>query len=169
MTTTSKPRATLTMPSDTELVITREFNAPRALLFEALSKPEHVKRWYGLRQLTMPVCEMDFRPGGKWRYVLHDTAHGMDHAFSGEYKEIDAPARIVSSERYEAIPEQRLSRDRHPRRGRRQDDADVASRVSVEGPSRRARDVGNGSRACRRPTSGSTSCSPRSARTRDTR
>jgi len=92
------------MPSDTELVITREFNAPRALLFEALSKPEHVKRWYGLRQLTMPVCEMDFRPGGKWRYVLHDTAHGMDHAFSGEYKEIVAPARIVSTERYEAIP-----------------------------------------------------------------
>jgi len=47
MTTTSKPRATLTMPSDTELVITREFKAPRALVFEALSKPEHVKRWYG--------------------------------------------------------------------------------------------------------------------------
>ena len=105
MTTTSKPRATLTMPSDTELVITREFNAPRALVFEALSKPEHVKRWYGLRQLTMPVCEIDFREGGKWRYVLHDTVHGMDHAFSGEYKEIDAPARIVSSERYEAIPD----------------------------------------------------------------
>jgi len=104
VTTTSKPRATLTMPSDTELVITREFNAPRALLFEALSKPEHVKRWYGLRQLTMPVCEMDFRPGGKWRYVLHDATHHMDHAFSGEYQEIDAPARIVSTERYEAIP-----------------------------------------------------------------
>jgi uncharacterized protein YndB with AHSA1/START domain len=104
VTTTSKARATITMPSDTELVITREFKAPRALLFEALSKPEHVKRWYGLRQLTMPVCEMDFRPGGKWRYVLHDTAHSMDHAFSGEYKDIDAPVRIVSSERYEAIP-----------------------------------------------------------------
>jgi uncharacterized protein YndB with AHSA1/START domain len=104
VTTTSKPRATLTMPSDTELVITREFNAPRALLFEALSKPEHVKRWYGVRQLTMPICEMDFRPGGKWRYVLHDPAHSMDHAFSGEYREIDAPFRIVSTERYEAIP-----------------------------------------------------------------
>ena len=104
MTTTSKPRATLTMPSDTELVITREFNAPRALLFEALSKPDHVKRWYGLRQLSMTVCEMDFRPGGRWRYVLHDPAHGMDHAFSGEYQEIEAPSRIVSTERYEAIP-----------------------------------------------------------------
>jgi uncharacterized protein YndB with AHSA1/START domain len=104
VTTTSKPRATITMPSDTELVITREFNAPRELVFAALSRPEHVQRWYGLRQLTMPVCEMDFRPGGRWRYVLRDTAHGMDHAFSGEYKEIEAPARIVSSERYEAIP-----------------------------------------------------------------
>ena len=105
MTTASNLRATITMPSDTELVITREFNAPRDLVFAALSRPEHVQRWYGLRHLTMKVCEMDFRPGGRWRYVLHDMARGLDHAFSGEYREIHTPLRIVSSERYEAIPD----------------------------------------------------------------
>jgi uncharacterized protein YndB with AHSA1/START domain len=97
-------KATLTMPSDTELVITREFNAPRDILFEAMSKPEHVKRWYGLKHLTMPVCEMDFRVGGKWRFVLRDPKEGVDHAFSGEYREIVRPERIVQTEWYEAIP-----------------------------------------------------------------
>ena len=103
MTTTSKPRASLTMPSDTELVITREFNAPRALLFEALSKPEHVKRWYGLRQLTMPVCEMDFRPGGKWRYVIR-KANGREQGFGGEYREIVPPERIVWTFGFDGMP-----------------------------------------------------------------
>src|ERR671930_2727594 len=102
MTTTN--RAKLTMPSDTELVITREFNAPRDIVFEALSKPGHVKRWYGLRHLTLPVCEMDFRVGGKWRFVLRDPNEGVDHAFSGEYREIVRPERIVQTEWYEAIP-----------------------------------------------------------------
>ena len=103
MTTKSRP-ATVTMPSDRELIITRDFNAPRALVFEALTRPEHVKRWYGLRHLTLPVCEIDFRPGGRWRYVLHDPKDGSEFAFSGEYHEIVEPEKIVSTERYEAIP-----------------------------------------------------------------
>jgi uncharacterized protein YndB with AHSA1/START domain len=102
--TTSNRPAKLTLPSDRELVLTRDFNAPRALVFEAWSKPEHVKRWYGLRHLTLPVCEMDFRPGGAWRFVLHDPKEGVDHAFSGEYREITRPERIVFTERYEALP-----------------------------------------------------------------
>ena len=104
-TTTSNRSATLTMPSDNELVITRDFNAPRALLFDALTRPEHVKRWYGLRSLTLRVCEIDFRVGGAWRYVLHDPEHDAEHAFSGEYREIVRPEKIVSTERYEAIPD----------------------------------------------------------------
>lgn len=96
--------ARLTMPSDREIVITRDFAAPRALVFEAWSTPEHVRRWYGLRRLTLPVCEMDFRPRGAWRFVLRDTLAGVDHAFSGEYREILPPERIVYTERYEAIP-----------------------------------------------------------------
>ena len=102
--TTSKRTATITMPSDVELIIQREFRAPRALVFETITRPEHVKRWYGLRHLTMPVCEIDFRVGGSWRYVLRDPEDGVDHAFSGEYREIVPPERIVSTERYEAIP-----------------------------------------------------------------
>ena len=58
---------TVTLPSDTEIVMTRTFDAPRNLVFEAHSKPEHVKRWWGLRNSEMVVCEIDFRPGGAWR------------------------------------------------------------------------------------------------------
>jgi uncharacterized protein YndB with AHSA1/START domain len=104
MTTQSTGPAKVTLPSDRELIITRDFQAPRSLVFEAMTRPEHVKRWYGLRHLTMPVCEIDFRPGGKWRYVLRDPKDGIDHAFSGEYREIVRPERIVSTEWYEAIP-----------------------------------------------------------------
>jgi uncharacterized protein YndB with AHSA1/START domain len=96
--------AKLSLPSDTEIIITRDFNAPRALVFEAMSKPEHVKRWYGLRYMPMPVCEIDLRVGGTWRFVLRDPESGIDHAFSGEYREIAPPDRIVFTERYEAIP-----------------------------------------------------------------
>jgi len=104
VTTTSNRPVKLTMPSDRELIITRDFDAPRALVFEAISKPEHVKRWYGLRHLELPVCEIDLRPGGKWRYVMRDPKDGAEHAFSGEYREIVPPEKIVSTERYEAIP-----------------------------------------------------------------
>jgi uncharacterized protein YndB with AHSA1/START domain len=95
--------ATLTMPSDRELVITRVFDAPRRLVFEAMTKPEHVKHWYGPRSLTMTLCEIDLRPGGRWRYVLRDP-DGNEHAFSGVYREIVPPERIVSTEGYEALP-----------------------------------------------------------------
>jgi uncharacterized protein YndB with AHSA1/START domain len=91
------------MPSDRELVITRVFNAPRRLVFEALTKPEHVKRWYGPRRMTIMVCEIDLRPSGRWRYVVRDP-EGNEHAFSGEYREIVPPERIVSTEGYEAMP-----------------------------------------------------------------
>jgi uncharacterized protein YndB with AHSA1/START domain len=101
----TEDRATLTMPSDLEIVITRRFRAPRALVFEAWSKPEHVRRWFGLPQLTLAVCEMDFREGGTWRWVLRDPSAGVDHAFSGEYREIARPERLVYTERYEAIPD----------------------------------------------------------------
>jgi uncharacterized protein YndB with AHSA1/START domain len=104
VTTTSKRRATVTLLSDTEVLIRREFQAPRPLLFEALTRPEHVTRWYGLPHLELPVCEIDFRVGGRWRYVLRDPRDGAEHAFSGEYLEIVRPEKIVSTERYEAIP-----------------------------------------------------------------
>jgi len=103
MTQQTASNFTLTMPSDKEIVMTREFNAPRRLVFEAHSKPEHIKRWWGLRNHTMPVCEMDFRPGGAWRYVLRD-ANGQEYGFSGEFREIVPPERIGWTFEFEGMP-----------------------------------------------------------------
>ena len=96
--------ATLSMPSDTEIVITREFNAPRDLVWEAFSKPEHLKRWWGTRDTTMLVCDVDLRVGGAWRFVIGAPGSDEQHAFSGEYLEIQAPEKVVFTERYEPIP-----------------------------------------------------------------
>jgi len=103
MTETSDDTTTLTTPSDRETVITRIFDAPRELVFEAMTRPEHVKRWWGIRSTTLVVCDIDLRPGGRWRYVLRDES-GQEFGFSGEYREIDPPARIVSTEEFEPMP-----------------------------------------------------------------
>lgn len=94
---------TVTMPSDKEIVIMRAFNAPRRLVFEAWTKPEHVRHWYGLRFLTMTLCEIDLKVGGKWRYVLR-APDGGEHGFSGEYQEVTPHERLIYSEVYEALP-----------------------------------------------------------------
>lgn len=95
--------ARITLPSPTELVITREFNAPPALVFKVMHQPEYVRQWYAHRDLQMIVCDIDLRVGGSWRYVLQEPTGG-EHAFSGEYQAIDAPGRVVCTERYEPIP-----------------------------------------------------------------
>lgn len=84
----------VTLPSDREIEMTRVFDAPRRLVFEAYSKPEHVKRWWGCRSFTLTVCEMDFRPGGTWRYVVR-TPDGQEFPFKGVYREILRPERLV--------------------------------------------------------------------------
>jgi uncharacterized protein YndB with AHSA1/START domain len=95
----------VTTPSETEISMTRLFDAPRELVFEAMSKPEHVKEWWGRlgEGYSVPVCEIDFRVGGKWRFVNRHP-HG-DAGFHGEYLEIDAPIRIVFTEIFEAFPD----------------------------------------------------------------
>ena len=103
MSTQNDASLTLTFPSDRELLITRTFDAPRQLVFEAITQPAHVRNWYGPSALTITVCEIDLRVGGKWRYVLQ-APDGGEHAFSGEYLEIEAPKRLVCTEWYEAIP-----------------------------------------------------------------
>jgi len=90
---------TLTLPSDREIVLTRSFNAPRRLVFEAWTNPEHVKQWYGCSMMTLATCEIDLRAGGAYRYVLRDAA-GVHHAMQGVYREITPPARLVYTERY---------------------------------------------------------------------
>lgn len=95
--------ATVTLIGDRELVIERTFQAPRARVFEAITKREHVQRWYGLRAHTMTACEIDLRVGGRWRYVMREPG-GQEFAFSGEYRELDPPARLVSTELFESMP-----------------------------------------------------------------
>ncbi len=93
----------LSFPSDRETAWIRSFNAPRALVWEAITKPEHVLRWMGPRFLTMPVCEIDLRVGGTWRYI-HRAPDGSEYAFSGVYRELGPPERLISTELYEAMP-----------------------------------------------------------------
>ncbi|MFB9990800.1 SRPBCC domain-containing protein [Deinococcus oregonensis] len=85
----------------TDLVLERVFNAPRALVFEAFSTPEHLRQWWGPKGWELPVCTVDFRPGGRWHYCMKcvDKAqgqfYGMESWGLGIYREIEAPARIV--------------------------------------------------------------------------
>ena len=93
-------------PSDTEIRMTRLFDAPRQLVFEAMTKPEHVRKWWGCISdgHRVTVCEIDLRVGGKWRFV-HAGPEGEYPAFYGEYKEIDAPGRLVYTEIFEPYPD----------------------------------------------------------------
>jgi uncharacterized protein YndB with AHSA1/START domain len=86
---------TVSTPSDREIRITRLFDAPRRLVFEAMSKPEHIKRWWGRLGdgYSVPVCEVDFRPGGAWRFVNRHPKG--EAAFHGVYREITPPQRMV--------------------------------------------------------------------------
>jgi uncharacterized protein YndB with AHSA1/START domain len=91
---------TLTLPSDREIAMTRVFDAPRSLVFEAWTKPEHVRHWWGCDGSTLTVCEIDLRPGGVWRFVLR-MPDGSDHPFKGVYREIVRPERLVYTECYD--------------------------------------------------------------------
>ncbi len=101
---TNNSKTQLTLPSDVELVLVRDFRAPRPLVFDMWSTPEHVARWVGCPILKMTFCEIDFREGGRWRWVLENRDDGVKHGFSGEYREIVRPNRLVFTEQYENIP-----------------------------------------------------------------
>jgi uncharacterized protein YndB with AHSA1/START domain len=94
----------ITTPTDREIVLTRSFDAPRKLVFEAWTKPEHVKRWWACDTATITVCEIDLRVGGAWRYVMR-LADGHEVGFHGIYREIVAPARLVHTFIYEPMPQ----------------------------------------------------------------
>jgi uncharacterized protein YndB with AHSA1/START domain len=96
-------RLTVTTPSDREIVMTRVFDAPRDLVFEAHSSCEHMSQWWGPRKYEIVGCEIDFRPGGKWR-VVHQGPEGDEFAFRGEYREIVRPERIVWTFEFEGMP-----------------------------------------------------------------
>lgn len=91
-------------PKVPSVAMTREFSAPRRMVFDAMTKPEHVKQWYGPRSVETTRCEIDLRPGGAYRIVLR-SADGQESGFKGEYREIVAPERIVYTWIYEGMPD----------------------------------------------------------------
>ena len=103
MATASSTASTkVTLPSDREILITREFDGPRDLVFKAMTDPDLIPRWWGPRGYTTTVDKMDVRPGGSWRYVVREP-DGRESAFRGEYREIVAPERVVQTFEWEPM------------------------------------------------------------------
>jgi len=103
--TANKESYEVTTPSETEIRLTRLFDAPRQLVFEVMTKPEHVKEWWGClgEGYSVPVCEIDLRVGGKWNFVNRHPKGEV--SFRGEYREIAPPSRLVFTETMDPHPE----------------------------------------------------------------
>jgi len=95
--------AVVTKSTARELIISRVFDAPRALVFEAWTKPEHMVHWFGPNGFTLPVCEMDFRVGGKCRFCMR-ASDGNEHYTQGIYREVVPAERIVWTSSFEDVP-----------------------------------------------------------------
>jgi len=104
MAATSSGTATVTLPTDEQILITREFDAPKHLVYKAFTTPELVKRWWHAKRGEMTIAEIDLHVGGKWRYVMVADG-GIEVGFHGEYREIVPDEWIVSTEVFEGLPE----------------------------------------------------------------
>ena len=93
----------VTTPTAREIVMTRVFDAPRQMVFDAFSKPELLKRWFGPRGWSLVVCDVDFRVGGSWRFVLRGP-DGKEMGMRGVYLEITPPERSVHMESFDDYP-----------------------------------------------------------------
>jgi len=104
MAVASSGTAVVTLPTNTQILITRDFDAPRHLVYKAWTTPELIKRWWSGDRGEVTIVQLDLRVGGRWRYVM--TANGgFEVAFHGEYREIVPNERVVSTEIYEGAPE----------------------------------------------------------------
>lgn len=101
---TTSGTAVVTLPADTQILITREFDAPKQLVYRAYTTPELIARWWSGDRGEVTSIEVDLRVGGTWRYVMVAN-EGFEVAFHGEYREIVPNERIVSTEVYEAVPD----------------------------------------------------------------
>jgi uncharacterized protein YndB with AHSA1/START domain len=101
---TTTNSAVVTLPSDTQILITRVFDAPRQLVYRAYTTPELIRRWWAGDRGEVTSAEVDLRPGGSWRYVMIANA-GFEVAFHGEYQEVIPGERVVATEIYEGAPD----------------------------------------------------------------
>ena len=101
---TSSGSAKVTLPTDTQILITREFDAPKHLVYKAWTTPELVKRWWNAKRGEVTIADIDLRVGGTWRWVMV-TDGGFEVAFHGEYRELVPNERIVTTEVYEGMPD----------------------------------------------------------------
>jgi uncharacterized protein YndB with AHSA1/START domain len=109
-TMTHSGKATVTLPADTQILITREFDAPRHLVYRAYTEPELIRQWWSGKRGTVVSAEVDLRVGGAWRYVM--TANeGFEVAFHGTFREIATNERLVTTEIYEGAPVEDEDRD----------------------------------------------------------
>jgi uncharacterized protein YndB with AHSA1/START domain len=135
----SSGTAKVTLPADDQILITREFDAPKHLVYRAWTTPELVRRWWHAKRGEMTTCEIDLRVGGSWRYVMV-TPDGMEVGFHGEYREIVPNERIVSTEVYEGIP----NGDDYPAVDTltlTEEDGRTTVTILVQHPSKEARDA----------------------------
>ena len=100
----SSATVTVTLPRDDQILITREFEAPKHLVYKAYTTPDLVRRWWHANRGEMTIAEIDLRVGGKWRYVMV-ADDGSEVGFHGEYREIVPNERLVSTEVYEGAPQ----------------------------------------------------------------
>ena len=104
MTTADSGRLSVTAQGEREIVMSRVFDAPRTLVFDAWTRPELFARWFGPRGWTVPVCEIDLRPGGAYRHVLRGP-DGAEVSLRGVYREVARPERLVSVEAFDGFSE----------------------------------------------------------------
>ena len=98
---------TLTLPDDTSILITRRFKAPAALVYQVLTQPEHIRRWWApVSRASLLEVDVDLKVGGKWRYVMEVVQDKSVFSFSGEYVELSPPHRLVYTEIFDPMPDQ---------------------------------------------------------------
>ena len=102
---TSSGKAVVTLPTDKQILIEREFDAPKELVYKAYTTPELIKRWWAGKRGEVTLVEVDLRVGGGWRYVMNASSGDFEVGFHGEYREIVANERLVSTEVYEGMPD----------------------------------------------------------------
>ncbi len=103
MVDTTKGSAVVTLPSDTQILITREFNAPVASVYRVFTEPALIRRWWAGHRGTVTSVEVDLRVGGHWRYVMESNG-GLDVAFHGQFREVVPDERLVTTEIFEGVP-----------------------------------------------------------------